>query len=85
MTAKTEAAVLERDPARRAQMYEELQREHQKTSPFVIMFQDIEVIAERDNVAGHDLGPLVRRQQVLARATRSRRQAAPMTSGPGMR
>jgi peptide/nickel transport system substrate-binding protein len=57
MTAQTEAAVLERDPARRAQMYEEIQREHQKTSPFVIMFQDIEVIAERNDVAGMIWGP----------------------------
>jgi peptide/nickel transport system substrate-binding protein len=38
-------------------MYEEIQREHQKTSPFVIMFQDIEVIAERDDVAGMIWGP----------------------------
>jgi peptide/nickel transport system substrate-binding protein len=57
MTAKTAAAVLEQDPAKRAEMYEEIQREHQKTSPFVIMFQDIEVIAERDNVAGTIWGP----------------------------
>ena len=57
MTAKTEAAVLERDPARRAQMYEELQREHQETSPFVIMFQDIEVVALRNNVTGMIWGP----------------------------
>jgi peptide/nickel transport system substrate-binding protein len=57
MTAKTEAAVLERDPRKRAAMYEELQREHQKTSPFVIMFQDIEVIAERANVQGMIWGP----------------------------
>jgi peptide/nickel transport system substrate-binding protein len=57
MTASTAAAVLEQDPAQRAQMYEEIQREHQKTSPFVIMFQDIEVIAERNNVAGTIWGP----------------------------
>ena len=57
MTAKTEAAVLEHDPAKRAAMYEELQREHQKTSPFVIMFQDVEVIAERNNVTGMIWGP----------------------------
>jgi peptide/nickel transport system substrate-binding protein len=57
MTARTEAAVLERDPAERARIYEELQREHQKVSPFVIMFQDIEVIAERENVAGMIWGP----------------------------
>jgi peptide/nickel transport system substrate-binding protein len=57
MTAKTAAAVLERDPARRAALYEALQREHQRTSPFVIMFQDIEVIAERANVQGMIWGP----------------------------
>jgi peptide/nickel transport system substrate-binding protein len=57
MTAQTEAAVLERDPAKRAAMYEAIQREHQQTSPFVIMFQDIEVIAERDNIAGMIWGP----------------------------
>jgi peptide/nickel transport system substrate-binding protein len=57
MTAKTAAAVLERDAARRAQMYEELQREHQETSPFVIMFQDIELIAERAAVQGMIWGP----------------------------
>ena len=57
MTAKTAAAVLERDAARRRQMYEALQREHQPTSPFVIMFQDIELIAERANVQGMIWGP----------------------------
>jgi peptide/nickel transport system substrate-binding protein len=57
MTAQTQAAVLEQDPKKRAQMYEEIQREHQKTSPFVIMFQDIEVVAERANVAGMIWGP----------------------------
>jgi peptide/nickel transport system substrate-binding protein len=57
MTAETEAAVLERDPAKRAALYEAIQREHQKTSPFVIMFQDIEVIAERDDVVGMIWGP----------------------------
>jgi peptide/nickel transport system substrate-binding protein len=57
MTAKTQAAVLERDPAKRAQMYEELQREHQQVSPFVIMFQEIEVIARAANVEGLIWGP----------------------------
>jgi len=57
MSKKTEAAVKERDPQKRAQMYLELQREHQQTSPFVIMFQDIEVAAERSNVKGFVLGP----------------------------
>jgi len=57
MTKKADAAVLERDAAKRAQMYLELQREHQQVSPFVIMFQDIEVVAERANVKGFILGP----------------------------
>jgi peptide/nickel transport system substrate-binding protein len=57
MTARTQAAVLEQDPQTRAQIYEEIQREHQETSPFVIMFQDIEVIAERANVEGMIWGP----------------------------
>ncbi|HSO18566.1 MAG TPA: ABC transporter substrate-binding protein, partial [Desulfosarcina sp.] len=57
MSRKTDAAVKERDSAKRARMYLELQREHQATSPFVIMFQDIEVAAERANVKGFVLGP----------------------------
>jgi len=57
LTRQTRAAVLERDPARRAQLYRELQREHQRISPFVILFQEIEVIAERRNVRGFVIGP----------------------------
>jgi peptide/nickel transport system substrate-binding protein len=57
MTALTAAAVLEHDPQTRATMYEEIQREHQATSPFVIMFQDIELIASRQNVSGMIWGP----------------------------
>ena len=57
MSQITDAAVRESDPQKRAQMYLDLQREHQQTSPFVIMFQDIEVAAERTNVKGFVLGP----------------------------
>ena len=57
MTAMADAAVLERDPAKRAEMYLEIQKLHQETSPFVIMFQDIETIAERANVEGTIWGP----------------------------
>lgn len=57
MTAMADAAVLERDAAKRAEMYLELQKLHQETSPFVIMFQDIETIAERTNVEGTIWGP----------------------------
>ena len=57
MTAKADAAVLESDADARAEMYLELQREHQETSPFVIMFQEIEVLARRDDVKGFVIGP----------------------------
>jgi len=57
MTKKADAAVLERDVNKRADMYLELQREHQLVSPFVIMFQDIEIMASRKNVKGFILGP----------------------------
>jgi len=57
MTKKADAAVLEKDAAKRAQMYLELQREHQQVSPFVIMFQDIEILGKRANVEGFVLGP----------------------------
>ncbi|MEX2009050.1 MAG: ABC transporter substrate-binding protein [Dongiaceae bacterium] len=57
MTKKADAAVLERDPAKRATMYDELQREHMANSPFVIMFQKTEVAAVRKNVEGFILGP----------------------------
>ncbi len=57
MTALSGAAVLEQDPEVRSTMYQELQREHQEISPFVIMFQDIEVIASRKGVDGMIWGP----------------------------
>jgi peptide/nickel transport system substrate-binding protein len=57
LTEKTSAAVLEKDAEARARMYEEMQREVQETGPFVIMFQDIELIAERGNVQGMIWGP----------------------------
>jgi ABC-type transport system substrate-binding protein len=52
MTKVTQANVLERDADKRKAVYEALQREHQKTSPFVIMFQQIEVAAARTNAKG---------------------------------
>lgn len=39
MTKATAAAVLERDADKRAAMYQDIQREHQRTSPFAVMFQ----------------------------------------------
>ncbi len=57
LTPQTSAAVLERDPATRAALYMDIQRAHQQTSPFIIMFQRIAVIAERKNVDGLIWGP----------------------------
>ena len=57
MTLAADAAVLEKDAGKRAEMYLALQREHQQTSPFVIMFQEIEVLGIRENVNGFIIGP----------------------------
>jgi peptide/nickel transport system substrate-binding protein len=57
MSKKTLAAVTERDAAKREALYQELQREHQKVSPFIILFQEIEVAARRKNVEGFVIGP----------------------------
>jgi peptide/nickel transport system substrate-binding protein len=57
MSQETDAAVMERDPEKRRQMYLKTQSEHQNISPFVIMFQEIEVAAERADVKEFILGP----------------------------
>ena len=57
MTKVTQSAVLETDAAKRKTTYEALQREHQKVSPFVIMFQQTEVSAARKGVTGFVIGP----------------------------
>lgn len=57
MTKMADAAVLERDPAKRAAMYLEIQKIHQATSPFVIMFQQIEVAGVRADTKGFIIGP----------------------------
>jgi peptide/nickel transport system substrate-binding protein len=53
----TQAAVRERDAKKREAMYQALQREHQKVSPFVIMFQQSEVLAHLKGVEGFIIGP----------------------------
>jgi peptide/nickel transport system substrate-binding protein len=57
LTRMTQAAVLEQDAAKRKALYEAIEREHQKTSPFVIMFQQIEVAAHPATVDGFVIGP----------------------------
>jgi peptide/nickel transport system substrate-binding protein len=57
LTAKTRAAVMERDAEKRAQMYKELQKSVLDDSPFVIFLQQTEVAAVRKNVDNFILGP----------------------------
>jgi peptide/nickel transport system substrate-binding protein len=57
LTEKTRGAVLQTDPEARAQIYQELQREVMENGPFVIMFQEIEVMAMRDSIDGFVIGP----------------------------
>ncbi|WP_282827135.1 ABC transporter substrate-binding protein [Pelomonas sp. V22] len=57
LTKKTDAALLERDPAKRAKAYQEIQAEFRKTSPFVLLFQQTQVAAVRKGVEGFRLGP----------------------------
>ncbi|MBP0443171.1 ABC transporter substrate-binding protein [Roseomonas sp. SSH11] len=58
LTARTQAAVKETDPAKRVAMYEALQRDHQQNSPFAIMLQEVEVAVTRNAVRGLRIGVL---------------------------
>jgi peptide/nickel transport system substrate-binding protein len=57
LTGMVQAAVVERDGAKRVAMYEEIQRKALAVSPYVIMAQDVEFIAARKNVKGMIWGP----------------------------
>ena len=57
ITKETNAAVRERDPEKRKQMYLDLQKKLQEDSPFIIMFQNTEQAATRANVKGYVSGP----------------------------
>ncbi|QPC85367.1 ABC transporter substrate-binding protein [Mesorhizobium sp. NBSH29] len=57
LTTKTEAALLERDPAKRAEMYKELQKAVLDDGPFVVIFQQTEVAGLRSNLKDFKLGP----------------------------
>lgn len=50
------AAVQEQDTQKRKEMYDEIQRAHTDSSPFVYMFQDSRKVAMRANVKGIVLG-----------------------------
>jgi peptide/nickel transport system substrate-binding protein len=57
LTKKADAAIMERDTAKRKAMYEEMQAEFRKTSPFIMLYQLTEVAAVRSNVDGFKIGP----------------------------
>jgi len=57
LTKKADAAALERDGAKRAKMYQEMQADFRATSPFVMLYQQTEVAAYRANVDGLRIGP----------------------------
>ncbi|RTL98077.1 MAG: ABC transporter substrate-binding protein [Hyphomicrobiales bacterium] len=57
LTKETEAALLEKDSAKRADMYKDLQQKILDTSPFVIIHQQLEVAGLRKNLKGFALGP----------------------------
>jgi len=59
MSAETQAAVQEADVDKRRQMYIDIQREWQKTAPFVPMFQKIEQVARRAKVQGFYTGSAI--------------------------
>ncbi len=54
---QVDAAILEQDTAKRAALYEAMQKTVMDTSPFVTMFQQTEVAALRANVKDFVLGP----------------------------
>ncbi|OBQ95164.1 ABC transporter substrate-binding protein [Mesorhizobium sp. AA23] len=57
LTKETEAALLEKDSAKRADMYKDLQKKILDTSPFVIIHQQLEVAGLRKNLKDFKLGP----------------------------
>ncbi|EFL87606.1 ABC transporter substrate-binding protein [Ahrensia sp. R2A130] len=56
LNGMVEAAVTETDIDKRRGMYEEMQRIHQKTAPFAVMFQQIEQYGKKANISGLTLG-----------------------------
>ena len=52
-----DAAVLERDAKKRKAMYEKMQADFRKDSPFIMLFQQTEVAAMRSNLQGVKIGP----------------------------
>ena len=57
LTKKADDAVLERDAGKRKAMYEEMQADFRKNSPFIMLYQQLEVAALRAEVNGLKIGP----------------------------
>lgn len=57
LTKKTAAALVERDPAKRAEIYRELQKAVLESGPFIVIYQKTEVAGFRRNVNDLKLGP----------------------------
>jgi peptide/nickel transport system substrate-binding protein len=57
LSKKTEAALLEKDSAKRAAIYQELEKAVLDEGPFVIIFQQTEVAGLRANLKDFKLGP----------------------------
>ena len=54
-TEQSKAALLEKDAAKRAEMYKDLQKKVLGSSPFVVIFQQTEVAGYRGNLKGFKL------------------------------
>ncbi|MEX5727342.1 peptide/nickel transport system substrate-binding protein [Rhodovulum iodosum] len=59
LSEKTDAAVVENDRDMRAKMYQDIQAEFRETSPFAIMFQQIEQSAMRENITDFSTGQAI--------------------------
>ena len=57
LTKQADAAALERDGKKRKDIYEKMQADFRKSSPFVMIYQQTEVAAFRSNVKELKLGP----------------------------
>ena len=57
LTKKADAAVLERDADKRKVLYEEMQAEFRKISPFIMLYQQVETSALRSDVNNFKIGP----------------------------
>ena len=57
ITKMTDAAVRERDMAKRELMYKDLQKKVMDEGPFIILFQETKQLAERSNIKNFIMGP----------------------------